>query len=79
MDNKVFCDQLSYHYSDGKLSLWVDREQKNFKRCKSPVTRLSSQGYSCSGLKTQLSEFIFHHRFILFSLRPGIYCYCYLT
>lgn len=40
MDNKLFRDELSYHYSDGKLSLWVNRERKNFKGCKSPVTRL---------------------------------------
>lgn len=58
--------------SDGKLSIWVDRERKKFKRCNSLVTILSTQAYSCSSLKTQISEFIFQWRFNLFSLRLGI-------
>jgi len=33
MEDKLFHEELRYHYSDGKLSLQVDMEKNNFKRC----------------------------------------------
>lgn len=79
MDSKLAHDELSYHYSDGKLSPGRQREEKILRGVTVLFPDKVIKVTHAQAERLSYQNLYFYTDFFLFSLRPGIYCYNYLT